>query len=64
MMRLSDEAVETLGNFQASKTLFDNQEVLARVLEAVTRALKAVARALKAVARIQNPSVKVEYSSY
>ena len=57
MMRLSDEAVETLGNFQASKTLFDNQEVLARVLEAV-------ARALKAVARIQNPSVKVEYSSY
>ena len=57
MMRLSDEAVETLGNFQASKTLFDNQEVLARVLEAVTRALEAVARA-------QNPSVKVEYSSY
>jgi len=57
MMRLSDEAVETLGNFQASKTLFDNQEVLARVLEAV-------ARALKAVARIQNPSIKVEYSSY
>jgi hypothetical protein len=35
-----------------------------RVLEAVARDLEAVARALEAVARVQNPSVKVEYSSY
>ena len=56
-MRLSDEALEIPGNCQNTKTLF-------RVLEAVARALEAVARALEAVARVQNPSVKVEYSSY
>jgi hypothetical protein len=36
----------------------------AKVLEVVVRAIEAVARALEAVARVQNPSVKVEYSSY
>jgi hypothetical protein len=39
-------------------------EAVARDLEAVARALEAVARAVEAVARVQNPSVKVEYSSY
>jgi hypothetical protein len=36
----------------------------AKVLEAVAIDLEAVAIALEAVARVQNPSVKVEYSSY
>ena len=39
-------------------------QTIARALEAVSRALEAVAIALEAVARVQNPSVKVEYSSY
>ena len=36
--------------------LFDNQEMLARVLEAVARALEAVARAPEAVARVPRTS--------
>ena len=51
-MMLSDEALEIPGNCQNKKTLFefDNQEMLARVLEAVARALEAVSRAQEAVA--------------
>ena len=50
LIRLSDEALEIQGNCQNTKTLFDNQDMLARVLEAVARALEAVARAPEAVA--------------
>ena len=42
-MRLSDEALEIPGNCQKTKTLFDNQEVFAKTLEAVSRAPEAVA---------------------
>ena len=55
-MRLSDEALEIPGNCQNTKTLFDNQEMLARVLEAVARAVEAVARAPEAVARVPRTS--------
>ena len=59
LMRLSDEALEIPGNCQNTKTLFDNQEMLARVLEAVARALEAVARALEAVARAPEAVARV-----
>ena len=56
-------SVEIPGNCQSIKTLFDNQEMLARVLEAVARALEAVARALEAVARAPEAVARVPRTS-
>ena len=62
-MRLSDEALEIPGNCQNTKTLFDKQEMLVRVLEAVARAVEAVARALEAVARAPEAVARVPRTS-
>jgi ABC-type nitrate/sulfonate/bicarbonate transport system substrate-binding protein len=59
LIRLSDEALEIPGNCQNTKTLFDNQDMLARVLEAVARAVEAVARAQEAVARAPEAVARV-----
>ena len=59
LIRLSDEALDIPGNCQNIKTLFDNQEMLARVLEAVARAVEAVARAPEAVARAPEAVARV-----
>ena len=63
LIRLSDEALEIPGNWQNTKTLFDNQEILAIVLEAVARAQEAVATAQEAVARAPEAVARVSRTS-